>query len=236
MEQETVTINGKWKIAKTYLEYSRFYQDLCHDTNSAPNELDIPNIFEGFEPDFEILIRFIKNFEIMDDRFIGYSVIITDTEHWSDMFFTDANAKHCLEISKRLDMPLVISNMISCLCQYRRLDLIKCCIFDPYILDCFLTTHPLDKIEELINVGDLQITRFLQNSIDKIVLACKKSSEPSKPNLDKILIRILWSKGICLSSNSIPRTFPPTIMQRHLKKLSNLLHLILMLITAYRCY
>ena len=62
---DIVAINDGWCIAQDVLiDYSRFYQDLCKETKTCPTKLNVPNLMQGLNPNFQELANFAKGQEL----------------------------------------------------------------------------------------------------------------------------------------------------------------------------
>ena len=98
-----VVINKKWQVQqKLLVEHSRFYQDLCKG-RSFLLELEIPNLMEGLNPDFDFLFKYACDKEFVPE--------INTIEHCEKL----------LQVLVRFDMRYLIYDLI--LFVYRFLDM-----------------------------------------------------------------------------------------------------------------
>ena len=159
--QETICINNQFVVQKSILEKSHFYQDLIKETNSDPNELDIPNLMSGFTPDFNVLTKYIRD---------GLDVIDT----------TPTEIDNLLTLCIRLDMPQIIASIMSDLKGEISNEKYKKYLINHDVFSACLTYHeyPLRFIYKTNALFQVDIRRFLISNMSNIVNAILKNLDP----------------------------------------------------------
>lgn len=220
MELITIT-NGSdktWKFPRKYLqETSRFYQDLCKETNSEPIELVLPNLLSGFEPSFQdlenliICINSYKTIESIRDNRNAVISLLTARQKMGEM--TTSQYNDLATLAKRLDMPTIIAELVLYEICDGRYSLALEQISDNFILNClFECKGPLESIFCMIKSGDPKFLSFVINNKDRIIQAEKKYSGKKELFMLEIYHQGSYSisvlpKGKLMPCNNNSKTF-----------------------------
>lgn len=176
MERVTITdgTNRLWTFPQKYLaKYSRFYQDMCHDTGDVVRELILPNILSDINPDFEGLQTMMEQYLLASD----YQTSVIDWKYGYSIVKKQDKFKNVILLATRLDMPEFIAGLFDvCL---RDLDIyphiIKYLYTDEYLFNCCIEcVEPLQIIETMLEKPTMEVLLFIQKNKTKIINSQKK--------------------------------------------------------------
>lgn len=185
MSQQLV-INKTLKIDKECVKrFSRFYQDLCHDTNSEPTELDMPNLLNEIrQDDLDMLVDICQKFMVCNPKWLP-------AREYSGAFCA----------AMRFDMIEIIARIMNSTFYwtYRESFSLRKYMTDTYVMECYFQYfEPLEFACEALKKEDMKISRFISGNLDKIVAAERNYLKRKNANKHFILLEIMYDSMHCI--------------------------------------